>query len=90
MYHSRGHGFLNRVKASGLGPVRYTLEKGGSIIHEEPKHRYIYFVGTKSFKREMLKRMPWEILPYPKGDSKRHNIDVKISQGRNLNLGLRR
>lgn len=34
-----------------------------------PKHRYIFLVGDKRTKREMLKKLRYPILPdYPKGD----------------------
>lgn len=38
-----------------------------------PKHRYVYFKGSKSFKSRCKKNLRLAILPYPKGDNKRYN-----------------
>ena len=39
------------------------------------KHRYIYFLGDKKQKKEMLSKLNYEIVPYPKGDNKRYETD---------------
>lgn len=43
-------------------------EIGLDIIEIErlPKHRYVYFLGSKSQKRTLRKLLKWPILPYPK------------------------
>jgi hypothetical protein len=39
-----------------------------AIFHEYTrKHRYIYFLGTKRQKKEMLSSLLWNIVKYPKG-----------------------
>ena len=39
------------------------------------KHRYIYFLGDKKQKKEMLSKLNYEVVPYPKGDNKRYETD---------------
>lgn len=39
------------------------------------KHRYIYFLGNKKQKKEMLSKLNYDVLPYPKGDNKRYKTD---------------
>jgi hypothetical protein len=39
----------------------------------EPKHRYVYFVGSKTQKKAMRKALKYPVLPYPKGESKRYD-----------------
>jgi hypothetical protein len=43
-------------------------------MKERPrKHRYFYFVGDKWQKKQMMKELPYEIQPYPKGENKRYD-----------------
>jgi hypothetical protein len=57
------------------------VEKYGSdtdklIRVERPqKHRYVYFIGTKKEKKQMLSALNYRILPYPKGDNERYSAD---------------
>ena len=37
-----------------------------------PKHRYILFKGSKSFKQNCFKRMKLDVMEYPKGENKRY------------------
>ena len=41
------------------------------------KHRYIYFIGNKTQKKNMLKNLKYEIQPYPKGKNKRYDASYK-------------
>jgi len=43
------------------------------ILRILPKHRYVYFLGTKKQKKQMLEDLKYPILPYPKGESKRYD-----------------
>ena len=38
------------------------------------KHRYVYLVGDKRTKKEMLKELKYPICEYPKGESKHYDI----------------
>ena len=42
-----------------------------------PKHRYIFFKGSKSFKKKCIKNLKLDILAYPKGGNKRYNCNYK-------------
>ena len=46
------------------------------------KHRYIYFIGNKTQKKNMLKNLKYKIEPYPKGKNKRYDASYKpMTQG---------
>jgi len=45
------------------------------MIDRPRKHRYIYFLGDKKQKKEMLSKLNYEVVPYPKGDNKRYVTD---------------
>lgn len=48
---------------------RDVLENMGLEIQDiisEPKHRYVYFLGSKSQRKKMKSLLKWEIYPYPK------------------------
>jgi hypothetical protein len=48
-----------------------------------PKHRYILFKGSKSFKKTCLNKLRLEIMDYPKGENKRYLNEYKPQvQGR--------
>lgn len=38
-----------------------------------PKHRYLYILGKKKFKKIAMLNLKYNILPYPKGDNKRYD-----------------
>ena len=41
-----------------------------------PKHRYVYLVGDKRTKKQMLKELKYPIIKeYPKGDEVHYNVD---------------
>jgi hypothetical protein len=37
------------------------------------KHRYIFFLGNRWFKKDMIKKLKYKQEPYPKGDNKRYD-----------------
>lgn len=37
-------------------------------IKQEPKYRYIYFLGSKHQRKQLRKALKWPVLPYPKGN----------------------
>jgi hypothetical protein len=43
------------------------------------KHRYIYFVGSKTQKKYMLSNLMYEIESYPKGDSKHYDVGGQVA-----------
>lgn len=54
-----------------------------SDLHQtrNPKHRYVYLVGTKNDKKTMLKQLRYKVYEkYPKGDERRYDTnDPKIA-----------
>jgi hypothetical protein len=46
-------------------------------VDRAQKHRYFYFIGCKNDKKEMIKMIPYKILPYPKGENKRYDASYK-------------
>ena len=55
-------------KAENLGLNWKELIK----IPQVGKHRYVYFTGNKRFVKVAKKYLKYPILPYPKGETKRH------------------
>jgi hypothetical protein len=49
--------------------------KGNSELrmHRSAKHRYVYIVGNKTQKKVLSTALRYEVLPYPKGDSKQYD-----------------
>jgi len=52
-------------------------------FQERPrKHRYVYFLGTKKQKNELLSNLKYKIKPYPKGQNQLYDASYKaVSQG---------
>jgi len=42
------------------------------------KHRYFYFLGSKKQKKDMLAKLPFDVLPYPKGENKRYDASYEV------------
>ena len=60
--------------------VEWLREKYGDKLYmkERPrKHRYFYFVGDKRDKKKMMKELPYQIQPYPKGENKRYDASYQ-------------
>ena len=43
------------------------------------KHRYVYFVGSKTQKRQLRKKLNYDVLPYAKGDVRRYDTSANFS-----------
>lgn len=57
-------------------------EKYGDRLHQtkrEPKHRYVFVCGSKSFRHKVLSSAKFEQKPYPKGENKRYDASYKPS-----------
>lgn len=57
---------------------RHNLGNSENRINRSAKHRYVYFVGSKSQKNSLLKQLNYEISPYPKGDSQRYDSGTTV------------
>ena len=44
------------------------------------KHRYVYFVGHRWWKKQALSKLKYEVIPYPKGETKRYDASTKIER----------
>lgn len=51
----------------------------GGTIEENTKRkfRYIYIIADKKLKKELMKDLKYDVLPYPKGDNKRYDASYK-------------
>jgi hypothetical protein len=58
-------------------------ERAGFEYHKgKPKHRYFMFLGSKKEKKEMAGLLPFDVLPYPKGETKRYDaLQTITTQG---------
>ena len=61
----------------GLHPRAYDKNNHSDLFQtRSPKHRYVYLVGDKRTKRQMLKELKYPVIPeYPKGDEKHYNVE---------------
>lgn len=58
---------------SRSGHARHYISDKTKRQRRSVKHRYVYFVGTKRQVRNMMSDFRYCVLPYPKGDSERHD-----------------
>jgi len=69
--------------------AEFMREKFGDDFYlaERPrKHRYFYFLGSKSQVKQMRQLLPYQKEPYPKGENKRYDSDFKTTIQLNLFL----
>ena len=52
---------------------RHNLGDSGNRIARSAKHRYVFFVGSKSEKRKLRQQLNYPVMPYPKGESTKYN-----------------
>jgi len=57
---------------------QYFEKHGLSESEALPKFRYVFFIGNKKEKKDMINLLKVKILPYPKGDNFRYDIGEKI------------
>lgn len=60
--------------------IKKLKEKYGKDLYQVPripKNRYVYFLGTKKQKKEMMESLNYKIQPYPKGENKRYDASYK-------------
>lgn len=50
-----------------------------SLVPRSRKHRYIYLCGDKRERRNMLAKLRYEVMPYPKGDTTRYDADADFA-----------
>jgi hypothetical protein len=47
-------------------------------VDRSSKHRYVYFVGDKYQKRQLMNDLNYQILDYPKGQSVKYDAGEKV------------
>jgi hypothetical protein len=47
------------------------------MVDRPRKHRYFYFIGSKNDIKNMMAKLPYERMPYPKGDNNRYDSSYK-------------
>jgi len=82
-FEKDGHVFHSRSLVGQLGTAKRKVmeELGYTLIETKPKHRYIYFIGNKSEVKAMKAKLTWPILPYPKGDGERYEVESQRRKG---------
>ena len=61
----------------GTGSLENAREHGYEVVKVMPKHRYIFLVCSKKQKKKMIKQLPCQIEPYPKGINTRYDAGYK-------------
>lgn len=61
------HGLTNAEVIEKYG------EENVYFVERARKHRYVFFVGTKKQKKNLLRQLTYPVMPYPKGESKRYD-----------------
>jgi hypothetical protein len=57
--------------------AKYGLEVDDLVKKKQVgKHRYVYFCGSKEFRKRALQDLRYKALPYPKGNTNRHYANV--------------
>jgi hypothetical protein len=57
---------------------RHSFGNSEIRVNRSAKHRYVYFVGSKAQKTNLLKQLNYEVMPYPKGDSQRYDSGTTV------------
>jgi hypothetical protein len=80
-----------RLDTYSNGKHSRQYKKGTSETRHQtrnPKHRYVYLVGTKSQRKKMRQQLRYPVMPYPKGDEIRYDtrnpqivVPIKIVEG---------
>lgn len=73
--HNSTIGDRSRGKKDRIGWLRETYGDRFYVVPRDRKHRYVLFWACTKKIRRALK---YPILPYPKGETKRHNTDVNV------------
>lgn len=71
-HHSTfGHGMTNKQISDSFG-------KDNIYFVDRPrKHRYVFFNASKKRRAELMKKLKYKVLPYPKGDTTKHDTKEK-------------
>jgi len=67
------HGLTNAEVIERYG------EENVYFVERARKHRYVFFVGNKYQKKQMMSDLTYKVLPYPKGDSTRYDAGGTVA-----------
>jgi hypothetical protein len=60
--------------------IEFLRQKYGAenvyYIERDRKHRYVYFVGSKTDRKKLMKALSYEVKEYPKGETKRYDASA--------------
>lgn len=68
------------IENNDLSMYEALVKKYGDKVYrvERPrKHRYFYFLGSKTQKRKMMEALQYPVEPYPKGDNTRYDASFQ-------------
>lgn len=60
---------------------KWLKEKFGDDLYfadRDRKHRYFYFIGNKKQKKYMIKKLRFNVEPYPKNENKRYDSSYEV------------
>jgi len=60
-------------------PKKWAKENDVEEVKPKAKHRYVYFVGSKTQRQRMQKMLAYEIEQYPKGETVRYDASAKVA-----------
>lgn len=68
------------LAAQGItAPKEWASKNGIEVVKPNPKHRYVFFCGSKSDRRKMLAALIYSIVSeYPKGDIRRYDCGADV------------
>jgi len=61
-----GKQYHERAVSRTFGNMTNAKNIGATIIGHEPKHRYIYLLGSKKERKTLHNNLPWKPMDYPK------------------------
>lgn len=69
----------SRTDKFSEGHSRHYASDEARRQYRTAKHRYVFFTGSKSDRRHMIKELRYPVIPeYPKGESHRYDVDHPI------------
>lgn len=68
------------IKPINGGHSRHYKKGEKQRVQRSAKHRYVYLVGDKRHKKQMLKELQYPVIKdYPKGDTRHYDTDNPVS-----------
>lgn len=61
-------------KANNGRHNRHAFDTSLPLSYRPQKHRYVYFTGSKAFRKKAKQKLKYTPKPYPKGDTRKYDI----------------